>query len=49
MEGAARASLPQGFGFDWTGTAYQEKLAGGSQMVTLGMGLVFVFLFLAAQ
>jgi len=49
MEQVARATLPPGFGFEWTGTAFQEKLAGGSQVMILGMGLLFVFLFLAAQ
>jgi HAE1 family hydrophobic/amphiphilic exporter-1/multidrug efflux pump len=49
MEAVAKDSLPQGFGYEWTGTAYQEKEAGGGQAVIFGLGLVFVFLFLAAQ
>jgi multidrug efflux pump len=49
MEEVARTSLPQGFGFEWTGMAYQEKEASGGQAVILLLGLVFVFLFLAAQ
>ena len=49
MEACAGRALPPGYGFDWTGTAYQERAAGSSQMMILGMGLLFVFLFLAAQ
>jgi HAE1 family hydrophobic/amphiphilic exporter-1/multidrug efflux pump len=49
MEDVARVALPQGYGFEWTGMAYQEKAAGGGQAVILLLGLVFVFLFLAAQ
>ena len=49
MEAAAADSLPQGYAYAWTGTAFQEKQAGSSQAMILGMGLLFVFLFLAAQ
>ena len=48
MEEAAK-SLPQGYGFEWSGVAYQEKAAGGSQGIIFAMALVFVFLVLAAQ
>jgi len=43
------ASLPQGYGFEWTNVAFQEKKSGGSQNIILGLALVFVFLVLAAQ
>jgi HAE1 family hydrophobic/amphiphilic exporter-1/multidrug efflux pump len=49
LEGLARDVLPAGYGYEWSGTAYQEKLAGGSQTLILAMGIGFVFLFLAAQ
>jgi hydrophobe/amphiphile efflux-1 (HAE1) family protein len=49
MEAAAAEGLPQGYGFEWTGTAYQEKEAGGQQAMIFVLGLVFVFLFLSAQ
>jgi HAE1 family hydrophobic/amphiphilic exporter-1/multidrug efflux pump len=49
MEQAAGEVLTQGFAYAWTGTAFQEKEAGSSQAMILGMGLLFVFLFLAAQ
>ncbi|MDO5297554.1 MAG: multidrug efflux RND transporter permease subunit [bacterium] len=41
--------LPQGFGYEWTSTAFQEKQASGQTTQILVFGLVFVFLFLAAQ
>ena len=49
MEGLAAKELPQGYGFEWTSIAYQEKEAGGSQGPIFGMAMVFVFLVLAAQ
>src|SRR5436305_14478946 len=42
------ASLPQGFGFEWTGTTYQEKQAQGNEGAIFGFAGVLVFLFLAA-
>ncbi|WP_029893698.1 efflux RND transporter permease subunit [Desulfohalovibrio reitneri] len=47
MEAAAE-SLPPGYGFEWTGTAYQEKLAAGKASGNLALAVVMVFLFLAA-
>ena len=47
MEELAR-DLPSGYGYDWTGTAYQEKLSGGQSGAIFGMAIVFVFLVLAA-
>jgi len=41
-------SLPQGFGFEWTGTTYQEKQAQGNEGAIFGFAAVLVFLFLAA-
>jgi len=48
MEEAARATLPQGYGFEWTGTTYQEKQAQGNEGAIFGFAAVLVFLFLAA-
>ena len=42
------ASLPPGFGFEWTGTTYQEKQAQGNEVAIFGFAAVLVFLFLAA-
>jgi HAE1 family hydrophobic/amphiphilic exporter-1/multidrug efflux pump len=41
-------SLPDGYGYEWTGTTYQEKLSGGQAGAIFGMAIVFVFLVLAA-
>ncbi len=49
MEQLATSALPQGFGFEWTGLAYQEKAAGSSSALIFVLAVVFVFLVLAAQ
>jgi HAE1 family hydrophobic/amphiphilic exporter-1/multidrug efflux pump len=41
-------NLPDGYGYDWTGTTYQEKLSGGQSGAIFSMAIVFVFLVLAA-
>lgn len=48
MEAVSKKALPPGFGFEWTGLAYQEKLAGGQAGFILAFALLFVFLVLAA-
>jgi hydrophobe/amphiphile efflux-1 (HAE1) family protein len=42
------ASLPSGFGYEWTGTTYQQKQAEGHEGIIFGFAAVLVFLFLAA-
>ena len=42
------ATLPHGFGFDWTGQSYQEKLAGSQASFLLALSALVVFLLLAA-
>ena len=42
------ASLPAGYGYEWTGTTYQEKQAQGNELSVFGLAAVLVFLFLAA-
>lgn len=49
MESLAAKELPTSYGYEWTSTAYQEKQASGQTAQILVLGLVFVFLFLAAQ
>ena len=49
MEELSAQQLPQGYGFEWTSIAYQEKEAGGTQGPVFGMAMIFVFLVLAAQ
>ncbi|MET1047245.1 MAG: efflux RND transporter permease subunit, partial [Hyphomicrobium sp.] len=48
MEAIAEKVLPQGFGFEWTEIALQEKLAGDTAIYAFGLSVVFVFLLLAA-
>jgi multidrug efflux pump subunit AcrB len=48
MEEIAKETLGEGYGYEWTGTAYQEKAAGGQQAVIFLLGFILVFLFLAA-
>ena len=47
MEELAK-QLPSGFGYEWTGTVYQQKLSEGKEGYTFGLASVLVFLFLAA-
>jgi HAE1 family hydrophobic/amphiphilic exporter-1/multidrug efflux pump len=49
VEDLATQGLPQGYGYEWTSIAYQEKQAGGTQGPIFGMAMIFVFLVLAAQ
>jgi multidrug efflux pump len=49
MEDVAKKTLPEGFALDWTGSAFQEKEAGGATVLAFGMGMIMVFLILAAQ
>ncbi|MCL5036881.1 MAG: multidrug efflux RND transporter permease subunit [Chloroflexi bacterium] len=49
LEEIAAKVLPQGYGYQWSGTSYQEQLAGSAQSLIFVLALVFVFLFLAAQ
>jgi hydrophobic/amphiphilic exporter-1 (mainly G- bacteria), HAE1 family len=49
MENLAQRVLPPGFGYEWTGISLEEIEAGGLAIVIFSLGLVFVFLVLAAQ
>lgn len=48
MEEVTAHNLPSGFGYEWTGTTYQQKLAQGNELLIFGFAAVLVFLFLAA-
>jgi multidrug efflux pump len=48
MEKVAAETLPIGYGYEWTGTTYQQKLAQGHEGVIFGFATVLVFLCLAA-
>jgi hydrophobe/amphiphile efflux-1 (HAE1) family protein len=41
-------TFPPGYGYEWTGTTYQEKLTSGQTGFIFAMAIVFVFLVLAA-
>jgi hydrophobe/amphiphile efflux-1 (HAE1) family protein len=49
MESLADEILPTGYGYEWTGIAYQQRKAGALAPAIFALALVFVFLFLAAQ
>ncbi len=49
MEKLARETLPEGYAFQWTEIAFQEKLAGNTAIFIFLASVVFVFLLLAAQ
>jgi hydrophobe/amphiphile efflux-1 (HAE1) family protein len=42
------ANLPNGFGYEWTGTVFQQRLSEGKEGFTFGFAGILVFLFLAA-
>jgi hydrophobic/amphiphilic exporter-1 (mainly G- bacteria), HAE1 family len=48
MERISAATLPAGYGFEWTGTALQEKAASGQTGTVLGLAVLFAYLFLVA-
>jgi multidrug efflux pump len=47
MEDIAK-QLPQGFGFEWSGSSFEEKLAGSQAPLLFALSLLVVFLALAA-
>jgi hydrophobe/amphiphile efflux-1 (HAE1) family protein len=49
MERAAAKVLPPDVGYDWGGTAFQQKRSSGSSSLALAAGFVMIFLILAAQ
>ncbi len=49
MEQIADKILPEGYNFEWTGTALQELKSAGAAPLIFALALAFVFLFLAAQ
>ncbi len=48
IEKIANDHLPQGFGFEWTEIALQEKLAGNTALIAFGLAVTFVYLLLSA-
>jgi hydrophobe/amphiphile efflux-1 (HAE1) family protein len=48
MEQVSRDTLPAGYTFEWTGTAFQERQAQGQTGYILALSVLFAFLFLVA-
>ena len=48
MADASQQTLPAGYGYEWTGTAYQEVTAAGQTGAILGLAVLFAFLFLTS-
>ncbi|ACK52448.1 transporter, hydrophobe/amphiphile efflux-1 (HAE1) family [Methylocella silvestris BL2] len=48
MTALSAKTLPPGYSFEWTGTAYQEAQASGQTGTILALALLFAFLFLVA-
>jgi hydrophobe/amphiphile efflux-1 (HAE1) family protein len=46
MADISAKTLPAGYGYEWTGTAYQEFAASGQTGPILGLAVLFAFLFL---
>ncbi|MBV8118498.1 MAG: efflux RND transporter permease subunit [Alphaproteobacteria bacterium] len=46
IEQVSAASLPAGFGYSWSGTAYQEKIAAGQTTTILALAVLFAYLVL---
>jgi HAE1 family hydrophobic/amphiphilic exporter-1 len=51
MDSMVRLSeqLPRQFGFEWAGLYLEQSESGGQMLLFLGLGVIFVFLVLAAQ
>ncbi len=49
MQKIAAETLPDGFAYEWTALAYQQVRAGNTAIFAFALGVVFVFLVLAAQ
>jgi hydrophobe/amphiphile efflux-1 (HAE1) family protein len=48
MTEISNATIPAGYGFEWTGTAYQEQQASGQTGIILALAVLFAYLFLVA-
>jgi hydrophobic/amphiphilic exporter-1 (mainly G- bacteria), HAE1 family len=49
MEAVAKKKLPRGMSYEWSGLSLEEIESGGKAMILFGLGIVFVYLTLAAQ
>ncbi len=48
MQNISAHTLPPGYSYEWTGTAYQEQQASGQTGIILALALLFAYLFLVA-
>jgi len=48
MAELSKSTLPAGYAFEWTGTAYQEQAASGQTGIILALAVLFAYLFLVA-
>jgi HAE1 family hydrophobic/amphiphilic exporter-1 len=48
MEDVAAKVLPAGFGYEWTGTTFQEQKTGNLAIYIFALSVICVFLFMAA-
>jgi multidrug efflux pump len=49
MQEAAAKTLPEGYGFAWSGMAYQEIQSGSTSALAFAFGILIVFLILSAM
>jgi HAE1 family hydrophobic/amphiphilic exporter-1 len=49
MDALAKRVLPPGFGYEWTGLSLEELQSGSQAALLFGLGLLVVYLTLAAQ
>jgi HAE1 family hydrophobic/amphiphilic exporter-1 len=49
MEALAKKTLPAGMTYEWSGLSLEEIQSGGKALILFALGLVFVYLTLAAQ
>jgi HAE1 family hydrophobic/amphiphilic exporter-1 len=49
MDQIAKAILPPGTGYEWTGMAYQENVVGNQLLYVFGLAILLVYLCLAGQ
>jgi HAE1 family hydrophobic/amphiphilic exporter-1 len=49
MDALAQKAMPPGFGYEWTGLSLEEIQSGSQTMLLFGLGILVVYLTLAAQ
>jgi hydrophobe/amphiphile efflux-1 (HAE1) family protein len=48
MDQISATTLPRGYGYEWSGTAYQERQSEGQTFGILSLAVLFAYLFLVA-